>query len=223
MNILCYGDSNTYGYNPEDGMRYPEEIRWPGRLRKMLDEGDRLIEEGCNGRTAAFTPAAESWKDGRLYLKACLNSHKPLDLVILMLGSNDLKKEFQARPEQIAGGIREMLTVIGEFMQEKQGFRPEVLLIAPPLIGENIVGSPFADRFEADAADRSRSFAELYAAEAERAEKTVLPRCAFLDAASVVQPSEIDSLHLMPESHAALAEAVAEKIREMSTAGRPDC
>ena len=117
MNILCYGDSNTYGYNPEDGMRYPEEIRWPGRLRKMLDEGDRLIEEGCNGRTATFTPAAESWKDGRLYLKACLNSHKPLDLVILMLGSNDLKKEFQARPEQIAGGIREMLTVIGEFMQ----------------------------------------------------------------------------------------------------------
>ncbi len=207
MHILCYGDSNTYGYNPLDGMRYPKEVRWPGVLQQLRPE-DEIIEEGCNGRTAAFTPAEEAWKDGRSYLKACLNSHKPLDLVIYMLGSNDLKREFQASPAQIAGGIHEILQTTAVFLQEKQGVAPEVLLISPPHIREGIEVSPFAHSFDRDAADRSHGLADLYRKEAELAAKAGLPRCRFLDAAEVIEASETDCLHLTPEAHRKLAERI---------------
>lgn len=89
--ILCYGDSNTYGYNPVNGLRYPKDVRWTGVLQKMLGEEYEVIEEGCNGRTTVFEDAKEPWKAGLGYLRPCLNTHKPIDFVIMMLGSNDLK------------------------------------------------------------------------------------------------------------------------------------
>lgn len=211
MNILCYGDSNTYGYDPTDGMRYPEEIRWPGVLRR-LRPGDTVIEEGCNGRTCAFTPADEPWKDGRSYLKACLNSHKPLDLVILMLGSNDLKRVFHASPEDIAAGIRQILGTTRDFLAEKQGFSPRLLLIAPPVLGEGIASSPASDGFDYDAIDRSRHLAPLFKAEAEAFVEAGGGVCDFLDASDLIRTSEIDSLHLMPKAHEALARAIHQRI-----------
>ncbi len=92
--ILCYGDSNTYGYVPETGMRYPRDIRYPGRLQNLFGEEYTVIEEGCNGRTTIHDDPIDGWKNGLDYLKPCLNSHKPIDIVILMLGSNDLKITF---------------------------------------------------------------------------------------------------------------------------------
>ena len=213
--ILCYGDSNTYGYNPEDGMRYPENIRWPGVLRELLGDDYRVIEEGCNGRTCANTPADEPWKDGRSYLKACLNSHKPIDAVVLMLGSNDLKKNFDTSPAVIAREIGDMLRTTAEFLQEKQGSVPYILLISPPEIGAGIAdsSSSFAHSFDPDAAERSREFASLYEKAAfEYAQDTLYP-CGFLDAAMFISPSEIDSLHLMPDAHQILASAVYQTLR----------
>ena len=211
MNILCYGDSNTYGYDPSDGMRYPADVRWTGVLRALAPE-HTIIEEGCNGRTASVTPEDETWKDGRGYLMACLNSHKPLDLVILMLGSNDLKNLFHATPESITEGIRWILQTTGDFLQEKQGFRPRALLIAPAWIGEGITESPFADRFEADAVIRSQKLAGLYREVAEELTQKGILECDFMDAAEIVQASELDSLHLMPDAHEALARAISKRI-----------
>ena len=85
--ILCYGDSNTYGYNPVNGLRYPKDVRWTGVLQKMLGEEYEVIEEGCNGRTTVFEDTKEPWKAGLGYLRPCLNTHKPIDFVIMMLGS----------------------------------------------------------------------------------------------------------------------------------------
>ena len=203
-------------------MRYPEDIRWTCRLRSLLGEeapGEnwRVVEEGCNGRTCSVTPPDEEWKDGRPYLKACLNSHKPIDWVVLMLGSNDMKKMFHAEPEQIAGGIKGMLQVIHDFLEEKQGYVPNVLLISPPLIGEGIEGSVFADRFDSGAVGKSQKLAELYEAVAEDFAKAGVKegwRCVFLDGSKIMSPSEEDSLHLMPEAHEALARAVTEVLRD---------
>ena len=100
--ILCYGDSNTYGYNPANGLRYPKSVRWTGRLQELLGNNYMIIEEGCNGRTTIFDDPIDGWKNGLNYLKPCLNSHKPVDIVILMLGSNDLKQTFHASAEEIA-------------------------------------------------------------------------------------------------------------------------
>ncbi len=99
--ILCYGDSNTYGYDPVSGGRFDHNIRWPGVLRNDLGDGWWVIEEGCGGRTTVWEDPIERHKDGSAYLPACLHSHGPLDLIVIMLGTNDLK---QARRDSPGGG-----------------------------------------------------------------------------------------------------------------------
>lgn len=204
--ILCYGDSNTYGYDPETGLRYPEEVRWAGQLRKRLGEEYRVIEEGCNGRTTIYRDPVEGWKNGMDYLKPCLNSHKPIDLVILMLGSNDLKKMYGATAAESARGAGQLVDVIQAFTQEKQGFTSDILLISPPKIGEGIASSSFSSSFAESAVEKSRQFAEHFQKIA--GEK----QCHFFDAAAVAPPSKTDCLHLSPESHGALAEALYQEV-----------
>ena len=110
--VLCYGDSNTYGYNPENGLRYNEDERWTGILKSLLGPGYNIIEEGCNGRTTIYDDPLEGWKNGKDYLKPCLNSHKPIDIIILMLGSNDLKNYFGASSRDIANGAGTLADII---------------------------------------------------------------------------------------------------------------
>lgn len=205
--ILCYGDSNTYGYDPRTGLRYPEDIRWTGRLSKLLGSGYRVIEEGCNGRTTVFDDPAEGWKNGLDYLKPCLNSHKPVDVVVLMLGSNDLKAVFHASPEEIAEGAGLLAATIQEFTAVKQGYVPEIILISPPEIGSGIKNSPFYGSFYEDAIERSRELSHGYRKMADRY------GCTFLDAAQYIQPSEADSLHLDPDAHEILARKIAELLQ----------
>jgi lysophospholipase L1-like esterase len=95
--VLCYGDSNTWGSDPETGERFAPEVRWPGVLRQALGEGYWVVEEGLNGRTTVRDdPIEGAHKNGRTYLPACLEFHKPIDLVLIMLGTNDLKARFAA-------------------------------------------------------------------------------------------------------------------------------
>ena len=212
--VLCYGDSNTYGYDPQDGLRYTADVRWPGRLQRLLDPTFHVIEEGCNGRTASVRPEDEPWKDGRSCLKAILNSHKPVDVFVLMLGTNDLKKQFTATPESISAGVRDILNTSAEFLEEKQGFRPRGLLIAPAEIAEGIVASPFAHSFDVEAAPCSQQLPALYQAVAAELTTAGIMRCGFLNAQEILRPSQLDCLHLMPEAHAALAKAVATAIKK---------
>ncbi len=206
--ILCYGDSNTYGYNPSDGMRYPEDIRWTGRLQSLLGSGYRVIEEGCNGRTTIFDDPVEGWKNGRDYLRPCLNSHKPVDIVILMLGSNDLKETFHASAEQIGAGAAVLVEIIQSFTKEKQGSVPEIILISPPEIGEGICSSVFYGSFREDAVQRSREFPKYYERVAEEY------GCVFFDAAKYITASKEDSLHLDPEAHERLARELSEIVKQ---------
>ncbi len=207
--ILCYGDSNTYGYVPETGMRYQRDIRYPGRLQSLLGEEYAVIEEGCNGRTTIHDDPIDGWKNGLDYLKPCLNSHKPIDIVILMLGSNDLKISFHLTAQQIAEGAGILVDVIKEFTAEKQGFIPKIILVSPPEIGTGIRTSPFYGAFNEKAIDESRRFPEFYKKIAED------KGCIFFNAAQYIYPSETDSLHLTPEGHRILAEELCEVIRSI--------
>ena len=197
--VLCYGDSNTYGYDPRTGLRYPENIRWTGLLAKELGPDYNVIEEGCNGRTTVYDDPVEGWKNGLDYLKPCLNSHKPLDIVILMLGSNDLKETFHASPEDIANGAGVLVQTIREFTLEKQGFVPVIILVSPPEIGRGIKESAFYGAFFENAVERSKRLGMYYKRVAE------IYGCVFVDAAELVKPSDVDSLHLDPEAHEVLA------------------
>ena len=204
--VLCYGDSNTYGYTPGTGLRYPPSVRWTGRLRRILGEDYAVIEEGCNGRTTVFDDLYEPWKNGRDYLKPCLNTHKPVDFVIFMLGSNDLKTSFHASAQEIAAGAEELIRIIRDFTAYKQGFVPSIILISPPQIREGIGRGGFGFEFDESAVDRSKEFPHYFRGVAER------NGCIFLDAALYMQSSPVDCLHLDPEAHAVLADKLAELI-----------
>ena len=206
--ILCYGDSNTYGYDPGNGLRYPENVRWTGVLKNLLKSSYNVIEEGCNGRTTVFDDPVEGWKNGLDYLKPCLNSHKPIDLVILMLGSNDLKRCFHAQASDSANGAGVLIDTIKEFLEVKQGYIPDIILVSPPLIGPDIDLSPFRFSFDISAVKRSADFSKEFLRVANE------KGCIFFDAAQVAKASELDSLHLSPESHRTLANALSEVVKD---------
>ena len=207
--VLCYGDSNTYGYVPETGLRYPKDVRYPGRLQELLGDGFEVIEEGCNGRTTIHDDPVDGWKNGLDYLKPCLHSHKPIDIVILMLGSNDLKDTFHLTAEEIAEGAAVLVDVIRSFTLEKQGFIPKIILVSPPELGKGIKSSPFYGAFYEEAVEESKKFPEYYRAVAEKY------GCVFFNAAEYIYPSETDSLHLTPEGHKILAEKLYETVRDL--------
>lgn len=113
-NILCFGDSNTFGTNPEGG-RHGREVRWPGRLQKLLGDDWYVIEEGMGGRTTVWDDPLEPNRRGIAALPIALTSHRPLDLVIISLGTNDCKAFFHASPKVIARGAEALCKLVLNF------------------------------------------------------------------------------------------------------------
>lgn len=205
-NILCFGDSNTFGTNPSGG-RWPRNQRWTGILQERLGNEFYVMEEGLGGRTAAAEDFLEGDKNGRRHLPIALRSHRPLDLVILMLGTNDLKHRFGLLPRDIATGAAQLGRMVETYDYGPGYPIPRVMLVSPILIGNGVENSPFSG-FSAGAAAASRRLAPLYRAHAEA------HGWLYLDAASVAGPSDLDQLHLEACGHRALAEAVEAVIRK---------
>jgi lysophospholipase L1-like esterase len=204
--ILCYGDSNTWGSDPETGERFPWDVRWPGVLSKRLGNEYRVIEEGLSGRTTVRDdPIEGDHKNGRTYLMACLESHRPLDLVTLLLGTNDLKARFGSSASDIAQGAASLADMMQRSGCGPDGGAPVVLLISPPAVATL---TDMAQMFEG-AEQKSRQFAEHYEYFAEQ------HGCQFFDASEVIVSSDVDGIHLDASEHIKLGEAVAVRIGEI--------
>ena len=134
MRILCIGDSNTWGFDPADRTR--QDRRWTRLLRTWLKE-DEIIEEGCNGRTFAFEDPFTPGRCGLAALPTLLMSHDPIDLVIVMLGTNDLKVQFHANAAAIARGARSFVRTISDPNLYTYGV-PSILIVSPILLHEKI-------------------------------------------------------------------------------------
>lgn len=204
--VLCYGDSNTYGQTtankPDD--RYPHDVRWPGVLRALLGGRWLVVEEGLSGRTTVSNDEIEgAEKNGRTYLRPCIMSHKPLDLVILMLGTNDLKARFNKSPSEIAMGIGALITDIKSMPAGIDGKVPEILVIAPPPTAMDL--KEWSGVFDG-AHEKSKALAREYEKIADAMEVH------FFDAGLVVSSSDDDGFHLDAAAHRALGQAVAEEI-----------
>jgi len=201
--ILCYGDSNTWGYEPVTGSRYARDQRWTGVLRQQLGDGYLVIEEGLNGRTTVWDDPIEGYKSGKDYLIPCLETHRPIDLVVIMLGTNDLKKRFSLSAYDIANGAGVLVDIVQKSGSGPNEGQPKVLLVAPPPVAKL---TEFAEMFE-DAEGRSGRFAQHYRRVAEEC------RCAFLDTSRVIVSSDKDGIHLELSEHRKLGEAVAEMVK----------
>lgn len=199
MNILCFGDSNTYGYIPGGAGRFDRRTRWTGRLQKILGEEYHVIEEGLNGRTTAFEDVACPGRCGLDAIGTVVELYSPLDLLIIMLGTNDCKVQFGASPKQIAEGL-------GQVLDKAEAGLPnafKILLIAPVPMKEEAAFPHGLSDFDKNSVAISYELAEEYKKLAEKY------KCTFLDASKVTEVSEIDGVHLDSEGHGAMAEAIA--------------
>lgn len=200
--ILCFGDSNTYGLIPGTKERYAWEERWTGILgEKIKAKGFRVVEEGLCGRTTVFEDELRENRRGVAVLPMLLETHAPLEKVVLMLGTNDCKITYQASAEVIGKGIEKLIYQI-KAADEKI----EILLVSPILLAEGVGEESFDPEFNQESVETSKKLKRVYQ---EIAEKN---GCEFLAASDYAKASEADREHLDKEGHRKLAEAVYRKI-----------
>ena len=204
--ILCYGDSNTWGFDPETRERFPEDVRWPGVLRSKLGDDYRVIEEGLSGRTTVWDDPIEGvHKNGRTYLRPCLESHNPVDLAIIMLGTNDLKTRFGSSASDIAQGAAELAELASRSGCGPGASAPVVLLVSPPPVATL---TDMAEMFEG-AGEKSSRFPEHFGRFAGQY------GCEFFDASTVIVSSEVDGIHLDAGEHLKLGEAITTRVQDV--------
>lgn len=204
--VLCYGDSNTHGQIP-GGLtldRYAFRERWPGVLAHELGRAWHVIEEGLSGRTTVRDdPIEGAAKNGRTYLRPCLMSHAPLDLIIVMLGTNDLKARFQQPASEVAMGIGCLVHDIRELAPGPRGHVPEILVVSPPPILDDI--KAWEGIFK-DAPQKSRELALQFEIMADSLEVH------FFDAGLVVASDPLDGFHINRDAHEKLGVALAREV-----------
>jgi lysophospholipase L1-like esterase len=206
--ILCFGDSNTHGTKPMQDMagsgRFDRETRWPCVVQREFGAAVTVIEEGHPGRTTVHDDAVEGvHKNGSAALPILLESHQPIDFVVIMLGTNDLKARFCVTAWEIALGITSLVRQVQISGFGPGGAAPKVLLVAPPPILEQ----GFAAEVFAGGAAKSAQFAARFA------EVAVQTNCHFFDAGRVVTTDPLDGIHLNAGSHRTLGMAIAEQLR----------
>lgn len=207
--VLCYGDSNTYGYNPNEGQRsrYPRELRWTTILSDLLGPSFEVVPEGLNGRTTAYDRPGFPWKNGLQPLPAIMGSHKPLDYIVFMLGTNDCNVEMGLSSEEIAEGMEQIILTTQEMGIIQQESIPKIVLVAPAPILSNYQLSPFADQLDDNSVIKSNEIDELYKDLADKYD------CLFISCLdNNVEVSSLDSEHLTVNGHHKLAELVYNSI-----------
>jgi len=214
--ILCFGDSNTWGFDPASiaspfPVRHPLELRWTGVLARELGADYRIIEEGQNGRTTVHHDPFNIARRGIDYLPACLESHKPIDILVMMLGSNDLKAVFNVPPSEVASGAGVLARMIVTSQAGPNNLAPRLLLICPPPVGDLTHLPLLADKIQNGTA-RSLQLPQHFEALAKAF------GCAYLNSQAIVKPSRHDGIHLDAPEHAKLGLAIAQQIRQMEAA-----
>lgn len=207
--ILCIGDSNTHGLctdpseNADHGSRYNEEERWTCLLQKALGEEYLVIEEGQSGRTCVYEDPAMDSVNLLPVLHALLNSHEPLDLLILMLGTNDAKKKFGTDAKKITKGMQ-ILVEEAKSVPCWGADGPKILIVAPVPIEEGVTYPEFAP----DCVETTKALAREYAFLA------VAEQVDFLDAGGC-ELTKADHVHLTAKGHRQLAERMETAVREI--------
>ena len=206
--ILCFGDSNTYGLIPATKDRYDCNTRWTGILSKKIEKnGYRVVEEGLCGRTTIFEDATRKGRKGADLLPIILETHKPIDTVVLMLGTNDCKTAYGATAEKIGSGIELLIKQIKDSDPDIN-----IILVSPIELGEGVWEEGFDTEFNENSVEVSKQLPEVYRKIAEKYDAD------FVAASEYARPSSADREHLNEFGHRKLAEAIYNqfysKIRE---------
>ncbi|MCI5889199.1 MAG: GDSL-type esterase/lipase family protein [Brachyspira sp.] len=200
--ILCFGDSNTYGYIPNNGARYDKNTRWTGVLSLLLHGKFEIIEDGCNNRTAfAENPIGKIFT-GYEILPELLTGD--FDAVVLAIGINDTQFLYNLSSIEIASGVEKLINIV-----KVKSPQAKILLVAPSILTEDVLNGNFACLFDRTSIEKSRQLPLLYKIIAEK------QNIEFLDLNSVAKTSSLDGLHYAPEQHLKIAQAIFTILSEL--------
>ncbi len=207
--ILCFGDSLTWGYDAETGLRHAFDDRWPNVLASGLGQGFHVIADGLNGRTTTFDDlTAPAERNGSKTLATALSTHQPLDLVIVLLGTNDLKRHTGGgRVFESRQGLERIVEIV-QFFPYQRGYKvPKILLVAPPMFVETLEPD-FALLF-GHGVEESQHFRSAVTKVAEEY------GCAMLDASEYCECTSLDGIHLDAQNTRRLGEALVPLVRDL--------
>ena len=200
--ILCFGDSNTYGYIPNNGARYDKNTRWTGVLSLLSHGKFEIIEDGCNNRTAfAENPAGKIFT-GYEILPELLTDD--FDVVVLAIGINDTQFLYNLSSIEIASGVEKLINIV-----KVKSPQAKILLVAPSILTDDVLNGNFACLFDRTSIEKSRQLPLLYQKIAEK------QNIEFLDLNSVAKTSSLDGLHYAPEQHLKIAQAIFTILSEL--------
>lgn len=201
--ILCFGDSNTWGYNPETGNRFPWGVRWTSILQQHLEaEEIQILEEGLCGRTTVFEDGPQDFRSGISALPDLLTGPDRLSAVVMMLGTNDCKIIYHADAQKIGLGIETLLQIIRQRQSQAQ-----ILLLSPIVLGRDVWKPEFDPEFDEKAVETSYRLREVYQRIAQKY------RIGYLAASDYASPSPADQQHMSAADHGKLASAVERELR----------
>ena len=207
--ILCFGDSNTWGLIPKTNKRYEWGVRWTSLLNESLNDkkegGYRVIEEGLCGRTTVFDDPLRDGRNGVKILPTILETHNPVDIVIIMLGTNDCKTVYNASAEFIGQGVKRLIGQVKSHIPDIK-----ILVISPIHLGEGVWESDYDPEFSSASVSLSRELSDVYKKIA--AQENV----GFIAASEVASPSTTDREHLNEEGHKRLARKVEEWVENVA-------
>ena len=193
--ILCFGDSNTYGFIPQNGERYDADTRWTGVLQNFSKNKFEIIEAGCNNRTCFVdNPAGEMFTGYKILPKYLEDD---LDFVILAIGINDLQPSYNVDYTDIKNGIEKLIKLV-----QKHSKNSKILIVSPSKITEDILKSNFSFMFDKTSIEKCQKINTIYKLTAEQ------NSCLFLDLDKIVKVSPLDGLHYEPESHEIIAKEI---------------
>jgi lysophospholipase L1-like esterase len=202
--LLCYGDSNTWGFDPVTQQRLPRELRWPGRLQVALGADWHVVEEGLKGRTTTLESPLAPGKNGLSYLVPCLDSHAPLDAVVIYLGTNDLANRYGMTATDIARAAGRLASLVAHSEAGVDGAAPRPILACPPPLGETLWAEDWSD-----APAKSALLAERFATVANELGVDLI------DLGQATRYSALDGIHLDADGHAAVAQLIALTLRRL--------
>lgn len=211
IKILCYGDSNTWGQKPDKTGRYPANVRWTGVLQALLGNEYYIIEEGLGSRTTNLDYDRKPGRNGKTYFQPCLESHNPLDFIVIMLGTNDLKSEYGRSAQEVAHAIEGLVEDVRKYGKNKDGSAPQIILISPILV--NVNAPRFAEFYTGYYDEHALEQSKLLGKALEEVAKKT--DCHFIDAAETAEAGE-DGIHFDETSERALGELMAETIKSIS-------
>ena len=200
--IFCYGDSNTFGYNPEDGSRYDENTRWTGLLQKNLGVEHVVINDGVCDRTGFVNNSKGLLYSAQRHLPKIIMEIEEVNIFILAVGTNDLQAEYNINFDAVEKGLVTLINLAKE--KSKQ-----IIIIPPVVLDEKVLKGGFAFQYNRTSIDKSKKIGKVFNKVAKS------QRCSYFDINKFVKPSDVDGLHYDENAHRLIAKNLADFIRQL--------